>query len=98
MSAIEYHYYWLSFVDSEKPEGERFIGATIVRSDCIENAIRKAWWLRINPGGEVMGIQIPPEQEAMIKPGWENRLISQAELNAEGMYSKYQKRRKKHAH
>jgi hypothetical protein len=68
--------FWLSFVDPDRPEGERFLGVSVIQvsraekvaarlivmknfGECRPNAdwyaaaIRKAWALGINPGGQI---------------------------------------------
>lgn len=47
--------WWLSFCDPGKPEGEQFLGVVVVRAFGLLHAIDKAWYLGINPGGEVLG-------------------------------------------
>lgn len=61
--------WWLSFADDDG-----FRGAALVFADSLVNAIREAHVLRINPGGEVMGIPVPGD----IAPGgkWIGRLLS----------------------
>lgn len=46
-------YWWLSFADSNKPKGEQFLGATIVKAGGPASAIRRTHVLNINPGGQV---------------------------------------------
>lgn len=52
--------WWLSFADPDKPEGEQFLGVTIVEAPTILEAIRTAHRLGANPGGEVLAIEIQP--------------------------------------
>lgn len=67
--------YYLSFVDTEA-EKDRFLGACIVEAEDTEGAIRKAWALKINPGGEIMILTVP--EKAYYLPL--NRLMDRAEL------------------
>jgi hypothetical protein len=83
-------YYWLSFASSEKPQGEQFLGATIVEADTPVGAVRKAWNLGINPGGQVTIFRIPFDQYAeLLRPEWIERLIPKDDLNAAGYFSKF---------
>jgi hypothetical protein len=53
--------WWLSFVDTEKsapldeqvPGSGGFLGVAIVRANGPIDAVKRAWTLGINPGGEV---------------------------------------------
>lgn len=59
-------YWYLSFCDAERPKGQRFLGACIVTANSMGEAIKEAWLQQCNPGGEVMGHEIPPEYECNI--------------------------------
>ena len=52
----EPHFFWLSFCDTERPVGQQFLGATVVTASDVEEAVRAAWRLGINPGGEVAAL------------------------------------------
>jgi len=47
--------YWLSFADDEKPKGEQFLGVVVIKAPGFLHAVKRAWDLKINPGGEVLG-------------------------------------------
>lgn len=48
--------FWISFADSELPEGQQFLGCVVVRGATdIVNACKVAHALGINPGGEALG-------------------------------------------
>ena len=53
--------WWLSFNNDGEAKG-----VCIVRGRDIEEAIRICWRLKINPGGEVMSVQCPPEFEKLV--------------------------------
>jgi hypothetical protein len=80
-------YYSLSFADPSRPEGQRFLGVCIVEAITFADAIRRAWELSINPGGEVQGFAVPVEFEHNIPRIGINRLISKQELNQLGEFS-----------
>lgn len=50
--------FWMSFCDPTLPTGEQFLGATIVEAEDSKAALRKSWRLGINPGGEVMFVEL----------------------------------------
>ena len=89
-------YYWLSFKDPDKPQGQQFLGACAVEADSLEVAIMRAWQLGINPGGEVAHIKVPKRLEKNIPRYGLNRLITKAELNAMGDFSDYDREKGKH--
>jgi len=53
--------YWLSFVDTNRPEGDKFLGVAIVHGTDPQDAVATAWTLGCNPGGEVMILGPIPE-------------------------------------
>lgn len=70
-------WWWLSFVDPDRPRGQRFMGACIVEGGCMASAALSARRAGCNPGGEAMGMSIlegrlPPES-------WRNRLLNRGE-------------------
>jgi hypothetical protein len=83
MSAKLHRLYWLSFCEDKKPEGEKFLGACmIVATDTIE-AVKLAHEKKINPGGQVMSVNIPvtDEEIAHAEP-YLNRLLTAEECIA----------------
>src|SRR5438477_12296433 len=52
---------WMSFVDPDKPEGQRFLGVVILRARSVTEGITLAHRLKINPGGEVITVELPPD-------------------------------------
>lgn len=69
-------WWWLSFADPARPKGAQFQGVAIVRGEDLRAAIKEAWRLKINPGGEVMGtplVQLVPAAE------WRERLLTREE-------------------
>ncbi len=55
--------YYMSFADSNKPTGEHFLGATIVKAEDPHTATKRAWELGINPGGEICFVAIPANEK-----------------------------------
>jgi hypothetical protein len=88
-------YFWLSFVDPDKPSGERFLGATIVAASNISSAADEAWRVGINPGGEVSGFPITTDN-ASFRKEWVNRLIGTKELNEAGVFSVRERKQPRH--
>lgn len=72
--------YWLSFCDAEKPEGEQFLGAAIVRAVCLSHAVAASHLSDCNPGGEVQGIAMPASLAARVTDEWLGRLLSREDI------------------
>ena len=79
--------FWLSFVDRARPAGQRFLGCTVVKATDMAEAVRAAWRLGVNPGGDVHGFGI--EDDGTLDAGhlafMLNSLRSPAELEREGI-------------
>ena len=73
-------WWWLSFVDPELPEGDRFLGVCVVQGANVVDAVERAWALGCNPGGAVAGWVLPPLEEP--DPEWRERLLTRAEAEA----------------
>jgi hypothetical protein len=46
-------WYYLSFVDDDRPRGSRWLGGCCVEADSPIGAVQEAWRRGCNPGGEV---------------------------------------------
>jgi hypothetical protein len=73
--------WYLSFVKS----GE-FIGGCMVKAWTMEQAVERTWRLRINPGGEVVGL---PVEAGLANALPHNRLLSLRELKRHGEVFSY---------
>lgn len=73
-------WWWLSFVDGDRPKGEQFLGACMVQGRGITTAISRSWDLGCNPGGEVAFVEIPADRT--IPDAWANRLLTRAEVES----------------
>jgi hypothetical protein len=73
--------WWLSFVDTSRPEGDRFLGVCIVEAVGPVSAVGVAHARGCNPGGEV-GITGPAPLE-LWPSDLRNRLLTREE--AEGL-------------
>lgn len=71
--------FWMSFCDTEKPEGSQFLGVVIVTAMGVAHAIDKSHRLGINPGGEVKIIKLDDDDDDIL-PEHFNRLLSKQEL------------------
>lgn len=80
-------WYYLSFADSERPKGTQFLGACIVgpAEDFIA-AVKLAHALGCNPGGEVLGHEVPAETALRVPLGDRRRLLTREEIEALGAY------------
>jgi hypothetical protein len=68
-------WWWLSFADDDG-----FLGACIVEAPDVVQAAIQAFRHGCNPGGEVVGVKIPPD--AVLGPNDTYRLIPEAEALA----------------
>jgi hypothetical protein len=71
-------FFWLSFCDPEKPDGQQFLGACIVEASDFISAVTRSHQEGCNPGGEVKGmgpVDNYPEQYEL------NRIYSKDEIN-----------------
>jgi len=80
-------WWWLSFVDDERPVGQRCLGVTVVEGRDFQSAVERASALGINPGGEVAGVELPPPLSEQYRH-YRGRLVSREEANAGGHYSR----------
>jgi hypothetical protein len=76
-------WFWISFADPDKPEGDQFLGVVVVQGGGMQEAIQNAWSMGINPGGQVMAFEllddeVPDEQ-------YRRRLMSKEELEEAGL-------------
>jgi hypothetical protein len=65
-------WWWLSFADETAEKGSQFRGAVIVRGSDIVDAVRNAHMYGINPSGQVLGKDIPPD---LVVPDWAQRKL-----------------------
>jgi hypothetical protein len=73
-------WWWLSFADGNLPKGTQFLGAAVVEACGMAGAAFEAHRLGINPGGEVLGIEIP--DKGVPPESHRNRLLSREEVEA----------------
>ena len=84
-------WWWLSFCDPDLPTGKQFLGAAIVPGGDMISAASAAHVLGCNPGGEVLGLEIPREALPHLADKWRKRLLSREEcevMDAEILASK----------
>jgi hypothetical protein len=72
--------WWLSFVDPERADGGRFVGACLVEAEDFLGAVYAAHRRGCNPGGQVAGQDAPENVAAAIGPEWRNRLLSKLDI------------------
>lgn len=51
--------FFMSFVNPDKPEGQRALGVCIVDALGVSHAMQKTWDLGINPSGEIKSYEVP---------------------------------------
>lgn len=69
---------YMSFADTDRPKGSQWLGAAYVEAEDLIAAIKKAWALKINPGGQVMSRELP--LDAKVLPEYRHRLLTEDEL------------------
>jgi len=82
----EQGWWWLSFADPGRPDGQRFLGVAIVEGYGVGSASRRAHELGVNPGGEVRGEQL--SGDAIPPSEYRNRLLSRSDLEDAGLIDK----------
>ena len=70
--------FWLSFCDPDAPEGEQFLGGALVDAADEFSAVVLAHRLGVNPGGEVMMVNITG---APVPEEYVGRLLSRREID-----------------
>jgi len=73
----DFRWWWLSFADERRPEGQQFLGACMVQAWGMGTAVAEAHRRKLNPGGEVIGLAIPDGAPEPL-PEWTNRLLTRA--------------------
>lgn len=73
-------WFYLSFCDEDRPAGEKFLGACIVRGTDIARAAEEAWTRGCNPGGQVLGVDIEFGPSGKPPDALCNRLMQLEEL------------------
>lgn len=66
--------FYLSFA------GDEWLGACVVRAPSDKAAIYKSHALRINPGGDVIIIELTPEQSTKVPDEARERLLNKEDL------------------
>jgi hypothetical protein len=75
-------WWWLSFADGTRPEGEQFLGALVMQGDVFQHVLTVSHALGLNPGGEIEFVPIPREKMQAIPEGARNRLLSREDAEA----------------
>jgi len=73
-------YWYLSFCDPDRREGDKFLGGCIVVAATMPDAIREAWSRGCNPGGEVFGHAVPKNYEHNVARFGVNVLLTKDQL------------------
>lgn len=82
-AAQERGWWWLSFVDPEKPYGQRFLGVAIVQGYGVASAANRAHELGVNPGGEVKAVELTGDDIPARE--FRNRLLDIDEVKRTGL-------------
>ncbi len=71
---------YMSFVDEERPVGQRFVGAIFTIAHGITDAIQKTHRLGINPGGQVLFTEAP--KDFVLDQKYLDRLLTREEVES----------------
>ncbi len=74
--------FWISYADGTLPEGQQFLGVVITKCQGVIDASSKTHRLGINPGGEMLSMEIPEQVAAHIPAKYFARLLSREEAEA----------------
>lgn len=69
--------FWLSFADDD---AGGFLGVVITEAHGPATAAGKCWGLGINPGGQMMAIEIPPDYSPQPPIEYRDRLLSKEQI------------------
>lgn len=72
-------WFYMSFVDNDRPKGDKFIGAIVAGGASFEDSLKETWIRKINPGGEIAFVEIPNDIMDKILPDDKFRLLSKSE-------------------
>ena len=64
--------WWLSFRD---PQSNTLLGVAIVSASSFEGAIKQAWSVGVNPGGETLSREVPQWAASVLRQ-YENKLLT----------------------
>lgn len=73
-------WYWLSFADPARPKGTQFLGVVILRGESFGDAFLRSHLLGLNPGGEIVGVEIPADRVPPAR--YRMRLLSREEAES----------------
>lgn len=67
--------WYLSFADPARPEGSRWLGATVVKAMSFPEAVLAARILGCNPGGQIFGHPTPDAWPMPTPPELDGKLV-----------------------
>lgn len=70
-------WFYMSFVNESAPEGERWVGGSMVLATDLQDAIVEAWKFGVNGGGQVAGVALPEGMQPAAMDAY--RLITDAD-------------------
>lgn len=76
--------WWLSFVDPDGEEGQRFLGVVMVEAPGFLHAVLRTKRLGVNPGGEVKGMPLSLEALNKVPAAHLDVLLSKTQLQEGG--------------
>ena len=73
---------WLSFADPHRPKGQQFLGVVILEAPTFADAVNCAHVQGVNPGGEVVGFELPAALASVIPAEYVRRLLTAEEAES----------------
>lgn len=76
--------WWLSFAEDKPPKGRGFRGVVLMWAPTFGQAYERVNQLAINPGGEVLGKDAPPDvamKFAKLDASWFGRVLTKEECD-----------------
>lgn len=75
------HWMYLSFAEDRPPKGRGFLGGIYLQARGITHALCLLHLRGINPGGEVIGVDQPPDSLHLLPaPEYRNRILNKQEM------------------
>lgn len=82
--------WWISFVDPDKPTGDRFLGVSIIdgtkvadldEANEFDSVMDESWRVKANPGGAVQAGRLPENSVRIVPESFIGRLLNKVEVD-----------------
>jgi hypothetical protein len=72
--------FYFSFADATLPEGEQFLGGLFIEANNVVAAVTGSHVYGLNPGGEILTLEVPDDAAAHLPDEWKLRLLTREQL------------------